>query len=198
MDNVGSRSPRILIAGMGNVLRRDDGFGVEVTRRLQAADTFPPNVSIIEVGTGGISLVQELMSPANYDVLLLVDATDRDGKPGETYVLEAEVPELNSFPEGFRRDFLADIHYSVPSRAMVLAKALNVLSTRSFIIGCQPDLVDEFTIGLSAPMQDCVEKETLHGRPLPRRAFRGAGRNAPPPRRAPLRPDAGESACRRW
>ena len=30
---------RILIAGMGNILRRDDGFGVEVARRLMAEDS---------------------------------------------------------------------------------------------------------------------------------------------------------------
>lgn len=149
--------PRILVAGMGNVLRRDDGFGVEVARRLQTV-ILPPNVTVVEVGTGGISLVQELMAPPGYDVLLLLDATERDGEPGQVYVLEAEVPELESFPEAVRRDFLADMHYAVPSRALVLAKALNALPTKTMIIGCQPDLVDELAIGLSDPVTMGVEQ----------------------------------------
>lgn len=142
---------------MGNVLRRDDGFGVQVAQRLAEKAGLPPNVDVIEVGTGGISLVQELMAPPGYDVLLLLDATARGGEPGQVYVLEAEVPELDSFPEEIRRDFLADMHYAVPSRALVLAKALGSLPARTLIIGCQPDLVDEFAIGLSAPVKAGVE-----------------------------------------
>ena len=153
-----SAVPRIIIAGMGNVLRRDDGFGVEVAQRLMAQTDTPDNVTIVEVGTGGISLVQELMAPPGYDVLLLIDATERNGEPGQIYVLEAEVPELDSFPEEVKRDFLADMHYAVPSRALILAKALNALPKKSYIIGCQPDLVDEFAIGLSDPVAKSIDK----------------------------------------
>lgn len=149
---------RILVAGMGNVLRRDDGFGVEVAQRLQKQENLPPNVTVVEVGTGGISLVQELMAPPGYDALLLLDATEQNGEPGQVYVLEAEVPELDSFPEEVRRDFLADMHYAVPSRALVLAKALNALPTKTYIVGCQPDFVDEFAIGLSEPVAKSINK----------------------------------------
>ena len=150
--------PLILVAGMGNVLRRDDGFGVEVAQRLLAAAVLPPNVTTIEVGTGGISLVQELMVSPGYDVLILLDATEQDGQPGQVYILEAEVPELDTFSEMTRRDFLADMHYAVPSRALILAKALGVLPLRTFIVGCQPDLVNEFAIGLSDPVTKGVEQ----------------------------------------
>lgn len=158
MGEQNGRSPHILVAGMGNILRRDDGFGVEVARRLIEKNDFPSNVTVVEVGTGGISLVQELMSPTKYDVLILADATERQGEPGQVYLLEAEVPELETFPEEVRRDFLADMHYAVPSRALVLAKALKVLPKRSYIVGCQPDLVDEFAMGLSEPVKKGVEK----------------------------------------
>ncbi len=152
MSGSNGRSPRILVAGMGNILRRDDGFGVEVARRLMDSGTLPAEVRIIEVGIGGISLVQELMAPPGFDVLLLIDAMDRNGAPGQVYVVEAEVPELGDFPEEVRRDFLADMHFAVPSRALVLARALNVLPVKTLIVGCQPDLVDDFAIGLSHPV----------------------------------------------
>lgn len=164
-NGVNGHVPRILVAGMGNVLRRDDGFGVAVAQRLQTVD-LPHNVTVIEVGTGGISLVQELMEPPGYNVLLLLDATERNGQPGQVYILEAKVPELDSFPEAMRRDFLADMHYAVPSRALILAKALNVLPARTMIIGCQPDLVDEYAIGLSEPVAMGVEQAVQRVREL--------------------------------
>jgi hydrogenase maturation protease len=149
-------APRILIAGMGNVLRQDDGFGVAVARRLQVL-ALPDNITVIEVGTGGISLVQSLMEPPGYDVLLLLDAVERDGRPGQVYVLEADVPTLDSFPEAVRRDFLADMHYAVPSRALVLARALDALPPKTLIIGCQPQDYDDFDIGLSGVVTEAVE-----------------------------------------
>ena len=149
--------PRVLIAGMGNVLRQDDGFGVAVARRLQSVSDLPDNVTVIEVGTGGISLVQLLMEPPGFDVLVLLDAIQLDKKPGQVVVLEADVPQLEEFPEAVRRDFLADMHYAVPSRALVLARALGVLPSRTIIVGCQPEAYDDFDIGLSPTVTAALE-----------------------------------------
>lgn len=137
----------ILIAGMGNVLRRDDGFGVEVARRLAGSGRLPDGVKVIEVGIGGIHLVQELM--AGYEMLVIIDAVERDSAPGTVYVLEAEVPALEAWPEIERQDFLADMHYTTPSKALILARALHVLPAQVYIVGCQPVEVDELGIGLS-------------------------------------------------
>jgi hydrogenase maturation protease len=142
---------RILIAGMGNVLRRDDGFGVEVARRLAASNTLPARARVVEVGIGGIHLVQELMD--GYDVLVVVDAVERGSAPGTLHILEAEVPDLADWPEAQRQDFLADMHYTTPSKALILARALGVLPSTVFIVGCQPLDVDDLGIGLSASVE---------------------------------------------
>lgn len=159
MSSADGREPRILVAGMGNVLRYDDGFGVEVARRLMAAADLPANVTVVEVGIGGISLVQELLD--KYDALLVVDAVQRDGPPGRVYILEAEVPDLDDLAEPIRRDFLADMHYTTPSRAMILAKALGVLPHKVLIVGCQPAVYDEFGLGLSEPVAAAVERTVI-------------------------------------
>ena len=150
------RQPRVLIAGMGNILRRDDGFGVAVAQRLQAVE-LPSHVTVVEVGTGGISLVQELMAPPGFDVLLLLDAVQSDGPAGSVIILDADVPELDEFPDAVRRDYLADMHYAVPSRALVLAKALGVLPPKTLIVGCKPEVHEAFEIGLSRPVNEAVE-----------------------------------------
>ena len=142
---------KILIAGMGNILRRDDGFGVEVAKRLATENKLPAGVRVVEVGIGGIHLVQELM--AGYEMLVVIDAVERGSAPGTVHVLEAEVPDLAEWPDEQRQDFLADMHYTTPSKALILAKALGVLPPRVFIVGCQPGQVDDLGIGLSESVE---------------------------------------------
>src|SRR5947209_5424609 len=110
----------VLVAGVGNVLRGDDGYGIAVAQRLAQRTNLPPTVKVVEVGIGGISLVQELMD--GYDVLLILDAVDRGGAPGTIYLLEPEVPDLSHWPFEQRHDFLADMHMTTPARALILAK----------------------------------------------------------------------------
>src|SRR6267378_42077 len=57
---------QILVAGVGNLLRGDDGFGVEVAKALMCR-SLPPGVRVVETGIGGIHLVQEMLTP--YDAL---------------------------------------------------------------------------------------------------------------------------------
>ena len=140
---------RVLVAGMGNVLRHDDGFGVEVARRLTET-ALPANVTVVEVGIGGIHLVQELMD--GYDALVVIDAVARGSAPGSIHLFEADVPDLLSWPEDARGDFLADMHYTTPAKALVLARALGVLPPRVYMLGCQPAETDGLGLGLSAPV----------------------------------------------
>lgn len=74
--------PRILITGVGNVLRQDDGFGIEVVHRLMEREHLPPTVRVLETGIAGIRLVQELMD--GFDLLIVVDAVQRGGRAGST------------------------------------------------------------------------------------------------------------------
>ncbi len=137
----------ILISGVGNVLHQDDGFGIEVVRQLQKKNGLPETVEIMETGIGGIHLVQELYR--GYEVLILVDAVSRDREAGQIYMLEAEVPDINEFSFDEKSEFLADMHFTNPSRALMLAKALNILPEKVYILGCQPVAYQDFDLGLS-------------------------------------------------
>lgn len=145
---------RVLVVGMGNVLRGDDGFGVAVANALQERD-LPPGVELMEIGTGGMHLVQELMN--GYDSVLILDAVDRDAEPGTLFVLEPEVPDAPVSPRE-RRELFADIHYTVPSRALFLAKALGRLPATVRIVGCQPHLTDELDMELSDAVRAAVSR----------------------------------------
>ena len=129
------RPRKILVAGVGNVLDGDDGFGVELAWRL-ARRTLPAGVKVIETGIAGMSLVQELMQ--GYDAVLLLDAHQAGGAPGTLRLLEPALPDLSALDQHQLRDYFADTHYATPLRALALAVRLGCLPVQVAIVGCEP------------------------------------------------------------
>lgn len=148
----------LLVACMGNVLRGDDGFGVAVARALEEhpSGRLPEGVETVEVGIGGMHLVQKLME--GYDGLVLVDAVDRGAAPGTDFVLEPQVPELEELPEEERRGVLAETHHTVPARVLVMARALGSLPEEVRIVGCQPGDGQDPGMELSPPVAAAVPR----------------------------------------
>lgn len=145
---------KILVAGVGNVLRGDDGFGVAVAQALVDNNTYGGEITIFEAGIAGIALVQELMS--GYDALIIADTVHRGGLPGTIYVIEPEVPKIEENSSNELHQSLADAHYSDPSKVFILAKALNVLPPKVFLIGCEPAGYDELGADLSPPVERAI------------------------------------------
>lgn len=139
---------RVVVAGVGNVLRGDDGFGVEVVHALARGEA-PAGVRVMDVGIGGIHLVQELFDRA--DALIVVDAVELGRPPGTLAVIRPTVRE----PSG--PDDLADVHYANPERALMLARALGVLPQTAWLVGCQPSDVTRLGEGLSDVVGAAVE-----------------------------------------
>jgi hydrogenase maturation protease len=134
---------RILVAGVGNVLRGDDGFGPAVIGRLGA---MPPGVETVETGIGGVALLQELL--AGCDGLVLLDAVDRGAPPGTLFELRPDVRDAVH---------VADVHLANPDRVLSMAKTMGALPDRVRIVGCQPAEVDELGQGLSEVVQAALE-----------------------------------------
>ena len=141
------------MAGVGNVLRGDDGFGVVVAERLLAGRV-PPGVQVLDVGIGGIHLVQELLAGA--DALVVVDAVDLGRRPGTVAVIRPDVLDVAALPLAERHDQLADMHYATPERAFMLARALEILPEPVWVVGCQPVDADRLGEGLSPEVAAAV------------------------------------------
>jgi hydrogenase maturation protease len=146
---------RVLVAGVGNVLRGDDGFGPAVVRALDAEGP-PPGVHTVELGIGGVSLVLELMD--GYDALFLVDAVDRRGPPGSLYVLEPELPDVAALPGEEQRRLAGDLHDAVPARTLLIARASGVLPPVVRIVGCQPAETEELSTELTPAVARAVPR----------------------------------------
>jgi hydrogenase maturation protease len=138
---------RVVVAGFGNVLRADDGFGVEVIRVLEQGPV-PGGVELLDVGIGGIHLVQVLDHRA--DALIVLDALAGVDRPaGTLLVIEPDVIDVDAMTSTARRDHLADVHYATPDRALMLARAMQVLPVTTLVVGCVPEDADAVRLGLS-------------------------------------------------
>jgi hydrogenase maturation protease len=145
---------RILLAGVGNELRGDDGFGVRAVRALGADPRLPKEVTVLESGIGGTHLVQELMQ--GYDAAILFDACDRGAAPGRLILLAPDLPDVAVFTDRERRDFFADVHYATPARALTLAREVGALPPLVRVVAAQVAEADSFGPGLSPAVEAAV------------------------------------------
>lgn len=135
----------ILVVGVGNALRGDDGFGISALAAFRASGP-APEICCLETGIAGMHLVQELMR--GYDALLLFDAVDRGDPPGRITVREPVLPSLDTLSTTERRDFFCETHYATPIRALTLAREVGVLPAIVRIIGCQMADADGFGVDM--------------------------------------------------
>ncbi len=144
-------APRILVAGVGNVLRGDDGFGIRSLERLRAGRLgSEPRVHFWESGIAGIGLVHELMD--GYDALLVLDALERGCEAGRLFVLEPDLAH-------YRSDHTTpvDLHEAKPEGVFHLAATMDVLPEVVWIVGAQVGSCDDVTTQLTAAMEASLE-----------------------------------------
>jgi hydrogenase maturation protease len=152
---------RILVAGIGNVFFGDDGFGVEVARRL-AIEGVPDCVRAADFGIRGIHLAYELLDGA-YDLVVFVDAAARGGAPGTVYLIEPDLAAAGTVAA-------PDAHGMTPDAVLGTVRALGGNLGRVLVVGCEPESSDE-RLGLSAAVSRAVPeaialvRQLIEGRP---------------------------------
>jgi hydrogenase maturation protease len=142
---------RVLVAGVGNIFLGDDGFGVEVVRRL-AEREMPEGVEVKDFGIRGMDLAYALQE--DYEAVVFVDAAPRGEEPGTVYLIEPEIEE-----DG---EISLDTHGMDPVKVIKLSRALGAKPTRTLVVGCEPRVVlsgedyDDMLMELSEPVQAAV------------------------------------------
>ncbi len=150
-----AKQQRILIACIGNIFLGDDGFGVEVARRLSTRH-YPESVHIVDFGIRGLDLAYALLE--HYDTVVLVDTVSRRGLPGTLYLLEIDPTADN--PEQASQ-FMPDAHSMDPVKVFAFAKMLGAQPVRTLLVGCEPGPLEEEPgcgDGLSEPVQAAIDE----------------------------------------
>lgn len=78
---------KILLVGIGNILMSDDGIGVRAIELLSERYRFPEEVTVLDGGTLGLSLLPHVQ---NVDRLIVIDAVDTGSPPGTLVRLAGE------------------------------------------------------------------------------------------------------------
>jgi hydrogenase maturation protease len=155
----------VLVAGIGNIFLSDDGFGVEVARRLAASP--PPGVRVADFGIRGVHLAYEMLD--GFDGVILVDAVPMGEPPGTLAVMEPERPGPGrpgpGGPGPPDQEQVLDAHSMSPDVVLGMLARLGGTIDRIYVVGCQPACLDE-GMGLSAPVAAAVEDATVLCRQL--------------------------------
>lgn len=138
---------KLLVAGIGNVFLGDDGFGVEVVRRLRQLD-LPPWVSVADYGIRGMHLAYDLAG-GGYDVTIMVDAAARGDRPGTVYVIELDPGAAGARARTAQaRTNVLDAHGMQPDVVLDLVAILGESPGRVLLVGCEPAMLEQ-RMGLS-------------------------------------------------
>lgn len=139
-------SPRVMILGIGNLLFRDEGFGVRVISKILKTYDLPADVAVEDGGVLGVNLLGIISRP---DHLIVVDAIRNHGKPGDLYRLEGDaVPERIRAKNSLHQvDFL---------EALTLCRALEKVP-ETVILGVEPEDIETLSTELSPTVEACIE-----------------------------------------
>jgi hydrogenase maturation protease len=78
---------RIIVLGVGNILLTDEGVGVKAVEKLQLDFDLPPEVVIIDGGTTGMEMLEDL---SNADHIIIIDAVRSGHVPASIIKLVGE------------------------------------------------------------------------------------------------------------
>jgi hydrogenase maturation protease len=136
---------QILVLGVGNILLTDEGVGIRVIERIQERYAFPDNVSVLDGGVLGLSLLGVI---SEADHLIVVDAVRNGREPGSLYRLEGDqVPKRILAKNSLHQvDFL---------ETLTSCQALDKVP-ETVILGVEPLDIENLSIELTPVVQEKV------------------------------------------
>lgn len=140
---------RVLVAGIGNVFLADDGFGVEVARRMARSGP-PEGVRVADYGIRGVHLAYDILDDRP-DTLIIVDAVPLEEAPGTLAVMEVDHGgDEEAVPA-------VDGHGLDPRSVLRLVRELGGRLRRVLVVGCRPAVLEE-SMGLSPAVAEAVDR----------------------------------------
>lgn len=157
-------SAPVMVLGIGNILLRDEGVGVRAIEAMQSM-SLPPDVELLDGGTCGADLVDEI---ASRHKLIVIDAVKTDAPAGAIFRLTPD--------QLLHGDQQMSLHEFGMMDTLAMARTLGCPPREVVIFGVQPEVV-EYGLELSDTVKAClprliqaVLKEAADTHPAPRPA----------------------------
>jgi hydrogenase maturation protease len=152
---------KILVAGVGNVLLQDDGFGPHAIARLQADYEIGEEVEFVDLGTPGLDFVDYLVGK---DVLIILDALASGGEAGEILTFNHEQLRI------YLPDVRLSAHQPCLHQTLFMAETAGVCPDEVLLVGMVGEAFEvgvetSGPVGRSMPQAEEVVVEILrrHG-----------------------------------
>ncbi|WP_297887729.1 HyaD/HybD family hydrogenase maturation endopeptidase [Sulfurihydrogenibium sp.] len=134
---------KIAVLGVGNILFKDEGFGVFIVKFLEKNYKFYPEISLIDGGTGGFKLIEYFQ---DYDYIFLIDVISLNDKPGSIYKIPGDkLAGISSYHQ---------TAHEVEVLQMIDLAALGEKSAKVEVIGIIPEDITTTQIGLTKTLED--------------------------------------------
>ena len=150
LDTPRNATPRILVAGIGNRLIGDDGFGPRVIDLLSQRD-LPPTVDARDLGTAGMTIATDL---ADYHTAIFIDSMDHQGEPGTLHKSRLIVDEDPGDVTELAR---LTLHEAGLEGLLRFSRAIGTLPEDIYLVGCKPKTLEP-SLELSTEVEAALEK----------------------------------------
>jgi hydrogenase maturation protease len=121
----------ILILGLGNPLRGDDGIGPRVIEALDHR-ALPEGTTVLDAGTGGLDLLQVL---EGWERAIIIDAADVGREPGQFVRFTPDEARFVGSEDA------TSLHNAGLAEALALADAVGQPLPEMVIFGVQPEKI---------------------------------------------------------
>lgn len=131
----------VLVLGLGNPLRGDDGIGPRVVAELEHRE-LPEGVEVLDAGTGGLDLLQIIEGRERVVIVDAAEVSVEGGRiaPGQFVRFAPEEAHLAGTPRGVAGEGFS-FHHAGVSEVLGLARALDRPLPSIVVFGVQPKKV---------------------------------------------------------
>jgi hydrogenase maturation protease len=121
-------SRRIIILGLGNLIRSDDGVGIHAIHQLMRDRRIPESVELLDGGTLGLQLLPAIQGVTH---LLVLDAINTGAIPGT--LARFDMSEMEPLPGS------PSVHQIGFADVMAALRLLEKFPQRMILLGVQPE-----------------------------------------------------------
>lgn len=140
-----------VVLGIGNTILTDEAAGVRAVEALERAYTIPPNVLLIDGGTSGMEMIEDL---SDVDFLLVLDVVLTGAAPGTLVRIAGDDIPV------FFRDKLSPHQIGLPD-VLASLELLDALPKEIVVLGLEPvslELGTDMTPTVAAAVPRLVDK----------------------------------------
>ncbi len=119
---------RAVVLGIGNTILSDEAAGVRAVEALEHAYRMPDDVMVIDGGTSGMEMIEDL---SNLDFLIVIDVVKTGAAPGTVVKIEGE-----EIPVFFRHK-LSPHQIALPD-VLASLELLDTMPKEIIVLGVEP------------------------------------------------------------